>query len=290
MEDFVYSAPASLAEALSLLKKGGKAVKLLAGGTDLIIQLKDKKVNPGTLIDIKKIPELNRLELDSAKTLHIGAAVPLSDIIAFPPVRQYFGILYQGCSIIGAERIRNRATMGGNICNAAPSADSAPALMCLGARAIVAGKKGYRVIPIESFFRGPGQTSLGADELLVEIEIPDPPAHSAGYYMRLTPREEMDIAVVGAGSFLVRAARGKECREARIALGAVGPTPVRVTEAETFLKGKVLDSDTIEKASEIAAKSASPISDVRGSSEYRREIVKVLVRHTLQKSWEAINS
>jgi CO/xanthine dehydrogenase FAD-binding subunit len=288
MKNFEYFAPQSLQEALSLLHNNKQKTTILAGGTDLIGQMRAGRVQPACIIDIKKIPELNRLELTAEKTLHIGAAVPLSKIVAFPPVIQKFGILHQGCSVIGSTRIRNRATMGGNICNAAPSADSAPALLCLGAKAVIASIDGTRVIPLENIFLGPGKTELAYNELLVEIEIPAPPAHSAGYYLRHTPREEMDIAVVGVAVFLIFASRSKVCQEARIALGAVAPTPIRVPQAEALLVGIIPGEEDIEKAAEKVAGAASPISDIRSSAEYRRELLKVLTRRTIKGACETL--
>ena len=189
---------------------------------------------------------------------HRGGSILLAISSLFLRLNKKFSILHKACSFIGSERIRNRATMGGNICNAAPSADSASSLLCLGARAIVAHIGGTRVIPMESFFRGPGQTALDDDELLVEIEIPMAPARSAGCYFRHTTRAEMDIAVVGVASFLVQAPKREKCIEARIALGAVAPTPIRVPAAEAFLKTKTLNDEVIEKASLIAAGVALP--------------------------------
>jgi carbon-monoxide dehydrogenase medium subunit len=288
MKDFEYFAPRSVQEALALLDDAKSKAKVLAGGTDLIAQMRGGRVEPARIIDIKNIPELNRLELSADKTLHIGAAVPLSKIVAFAPVIQKFAILHQGCAVIGSTRIRNRATMGGNICNAAPSADSVQALLCLGAKAVLASSAGTRVIPLNSFFRGPGKTALAPNELLVEIEIPAPPAHSAGYYLRHTPREEMDIAVVGVAVFLIFAPRSKVCQEARIALGAVAPTPIRVPQAEALLAGKKPGEADIEKVAEKVAEAASPISDIRSSAEYRRELLKVLTRRTIKGACETL--
>ena len=241
---------------------------------------------PAVIVDAKKIPELNRLEWNDGKSLYIGAAVPLSKIVAFPPVMERFGILYQACSIIGSMQLRNRGTIGGNICNAAPSADSAPPLLCLGAKAIVARLGGNRIVPLDSFFQGPGQTALATNELLVGIEVPAPPTHSSGCYLRHTPRQDMDIAVVGVASFLVISKQKNQCQEARIALGAVAPTPIRVPQAESILTGRVLTEEAIEEAAERAAEAARPISDMRGSAEYRKEIVKVLTRRTLKRALE----
>ena len=287
MIDFEYYAPLSLKEALSLLDNRKGEAKVLAGGTDIIVQMKDEYARPTVIIDVKNIPELNRLEWGEDETLHIGAAVPLSKIVVFPPVKERFGILYQACSLIGSVQIRNRGTVGGNICNAAPSADTPPPLLCLGAKAILAQPGETRVVPLESFFHGPGQTALALNELLVRIEIPGPPTHSAGCYLRITPGEEMDIGVVGIASFLVLAKSKNLCQEARIALGAVAPTPIRAPQAEAILAGRILTEAAIEEAAERAAESARPISDLRGSAEYRREMVKVLTRRTLKRTWEA---
>jgi len=288
MKGFEYYAPHSLEEALSLLDNWKEKAKVLAGGTDLIVQMKNGNARPAFIVDAKNIPELNRLELDDGKSLYIGAAVPLSKIITFPPVMERFGILYQACSIIGSMQLRNRGTVGGNICNAAPSADSAPPLLCLGAQAIVARLGGNRIVPLDSFFLGPGQTTLEPNELLVGIEVPvpAPPTHSSGCYLRHTPRQDMDIAVVGVASFLVISKQKNLCQEARIALGAVAPTPIRVPQAESILAGRVLTEEAIEEAAERAAEAARPISDMRGSAGYRKEIVKVLTRRTLKRAWE----
>jgi carbon-monoxide dehydrogenase medium subunit len=290
MLNFEYYAPRSLKEALALLEKHGAAARVLAGGTDLMVQMKDGRERPAVIVDVKHIPELNRLDWPEGQPLFIGAAVPLSQVAAFSPIMERLGILHQACSLIGSVQIRNRGTVGGNICNAAPSADSPPPLLCLGAAAVVAGPKGTRKIPLESFFRGPGQTALTSGELLVGIEVPAPPASSAGCYLRLTPREEMDISVAGVASFVVFEKQKGRCREARIAIGAVAPTPIRVPQAEAVLAGQALTDDVIEATAEKAAGAARPISDVRGSAEYRREMVRALTRRTLQRVREAAGS
>jgi carbon-monoxide dehydrogenase medium subunit len=290
MKGFEYYAPHSLEDALSLLDNFREKAKVLAGGTDLVVQMKYGNACPAVIVDAKKIPELNRLEWDEGKSLYIGAAVPLSQIKTFPPVMQKFDILYQACSIIGSMQLRNRGTVGGNICNAAPSADSAPPLLCLGAKAIVARLGGNRIVPLDRFFNGPGQTALAPNEILMGIEVPAPPIYSSGCYLRHTPRQEMDIAVVGVASLLVISKQNDQCREARIALGAVAPTPIRVPQAEAILAGRSLTDETIHEAAERAAEAAHPISDTRGSAEYRKEIVKVLTRRTLNKALEALSN
>jgi carbon-monoxide dehydrogenase medium subunit len=289
MKNFEYFAPGSLPQALTLLDNIQQTAKVLAGGTDLIAQMRAGRAQPAVIIDVKNIPELNRLEWDTDRTLHIGAAVPIRTVVDFPHFQQRFSMLHQGCSLIGSTRVRNRATIGGNICNAAPSADSAPALLCLGAKALIAQQKGTRMVPIEDIFRGPGKTSLAANELLVELEIPAAPARSAGCYLRHTPREEMDIAVAGVAAFLVLAPHGKTCREAGIALSAVAPTPIRVPAADALLFGKIPNRDLIAQVAEKVAAAASPISDIRSSAEYRRELVRVLTRRALQAACETLN-
>jgi CO/xanthine dehydrogenase FAD-binding subunit len=283
MIDFEYYAPGSLKEALMLLHKSKGEAKILAGGTDLVVQMKNESVRPAVVVDIKNITELNKLEWND-KVLRIGAALPLSRIINFPPLKQFFHVLYQACASIGSVQLRNRATLGGNICNAAPSADSAPALLCLEALAIVLGTKAKRRIRFEEFFSGPGQTALAKDEILLGVEIPAPASLSLGYYLKHTPRQDMDIAIAGVCSWLSFNPISRRCQEARIALGAVAPTPIRVTAAEALLRGKEISADNIELAAQAAAQTAQPISDVRGSAEYRREMVRVLTRRSLQKA------
>jgi carbon-monoxide dehydrogenase medium subunit len=185
-------------------------------------------------------------------------------------------------------QIKNRGTIGGNICNAAPSADSAPPLLCLGAKVVLASSRAFRSIALDNFFLAPGKNALAADELLVEIEIPTPPAQSAGCYLRHTTREEMDIAVAGVASFLTSAPEKGRLKSARIALGAVAPTPLRAHGAEAVLVNKTVTPALVERAAEQAVREAGPISDLRGSAEYRRELVRVLVRRTLKKACQEI--
>ncbi len=281
---FEYRAPDSLDETLSILKANGAGARILAGGTDLILQMKQGQVRPSLVVDVKRLPELKRLEWSAPGGLHVGASVRLSKLLTFNPVLERYNILAQACSVIGSQQIRNRGTIGGNVCNAAPSADSVPALLCLGARAVLASSNGTRSIDLNDFFVAPGKTAIGDDELLVEIEVPTPPMPSAGCYMRHTTREEMDIAVVGVASFLTLSSRDETVEEARIALGAVAPTPVRAHDAEAFLTGESVTPNVIEEAARKATVEASPISDLRGSAEYRREIVRVLTRRTLRKA------
>jgi len=222
---FEYHVPGSLGEALSILESHGDRAGILAGGTDLIVQMKDGKRRPEHIVDVKRIPELNRLEWSEGEGLHIGAALCLKKLIAFAPLTQKFDILAQACSVVGSMQVRNRATLGGNLCNAAPSADTAPSLLCLGAEASVASSKGTRTIPLEGFFLGPGKTALEPGELLVEVVVPTPSVSSAGCYLRHGTRAEMDIAVVGVASFVVLSPGKKRCRTRGSPWGPLPPRP-----------------------------------------------------------------
>ncbi len=284
MRDFDYYAPRCLEEALSL-RDSRQGAKVLAGGTDLIVQMKEGRVRPQVLIDVKGVEELNRLSFLEDGALFIGAAVPLSRIISYPPLRTAFPMLFEACSLVGSMQLRNRATMGGNICNGAPSADTAPPLLALCARAIVAGPGGSRPIPMAEFFVGPGKTLLEEKEILVGVEVPPPEAPCGGSYLRHIPRQEMDIAIAGVASLLLFDPEDV-CREARIALGAVAPTPMRSGRAESALSKRPLTEETIEEAAREASEEARPISDVRGSAAYRKEIVRVLTKRTIRTAWE----
>lgn len=289
MKKFEYKAPTTLQDALDLMDRNQGEISVLAGGTDLVVQMKSGRSRPLVVMDVKKIPELNRLEWEEGEGIHIGAAVPLSKLAVFPTLVEKFGIFSQACAMIGSVQIRNRATMGGNVCNAAPSADTPPPLLCLGAKAVVANPRNTRTIPLEEFFSGPGETALRPDELLVEIVIPTPPLPSSGCYLRHTPRAEMDIAVVGVGAFLVSSRPGDSVQEARIALGAVAPTPVRAPQAEAVLKGKHPTKALIEEAAGKAVEAIKPISDLRGSVDYRTHLAKVLTRRALTRACEGLD-
>ena len=288
IKTFEYQAPRSLKGASEILDHHGEEANVLAGGTDLIVQMKQGVKRPACVVDVKKIPELNVLDWRPEDGLHVGAAVPISRLLALPVVWDKFNILAQACSGIGSMQLRNRATLGGNICNAAPSADSAPALLCLGAKAVLASSKGLRVISLEDFFLAPGGTARLNGELLVEIHIPAPESLCAGCYLKHTTRERMDIAVAGVGAFLALSTPDRELKAVRIALGAVAPRPMRASLAEGILERGVLNRQGVEAAAEQAANEAAPISDLRGSAGYRREIVRVLARRTLSKACESL--
>ena len=284
MDAFEYAAPQNLQDAVALLAEASGEARPLAGGTDLIAQMKENRRSPSLVVDVKKIPELNILSYEAG--LRIGAAVSCTHIAGFEPVRLHYPALAEACALVGSYQIQNRAALGGNFCNAAPSADAVPPALSYSATLVIAGPNGQREIPSEYFFVGPGQTVLEKGEILVEIVLPPPPPRSGAAYLRFIPREEMDIAVAGVGSFVQLSPDARTCEQARIVLAAVAPTPVRAQEAEAFLTGRDLDETALAHAGELASQAASPISDVRGSAAYRIELVKVLTRRTLGTALE----
>ena len=281
MKSFSYAAPRTLDEAIAIMDQAKGEAKPVVGGTDLLPQVKEGWHQPSVLVDMKGIPEANRLEFVPREGLHIGSAVSYTNAARYGPLGELYPSIREACLLVGSVQIRNRASIGGNICNAAPSADTAPPLLVYEAQAVIAGSHGRRQVPLEEFFLGPGQTVLAPNELLVEVVVPPPPANSGSMYLRFAPREEMDIAVAGVASLVVLDPQGRRCQRARIALAAVAPTPIRAREAEALLEGREITEDLMRQASHLSAQASRPITDVRGSAEYRRKLVKMLIRHTL---------
>jgi len=271
--------PEDLDECLRFLADRGPESKLLAGGTDLLPQMKNGVTTPKHVIDLTGVARVHVLESEAKAGLRIGSAVPARQVELDARVRNGYAAIADAAALIGSVQVRNLASVGGNLCNAAPSADMAPPLLALEAQAVIAGPKGERRVPLSDFFAGVRKTVLGPDELLVEIVTPPPGPRSGGSYIRHTPRRELDIAVVGVAS-QVTLSNGV-CAKARIALAAVAPTPIRATAAEAALEGKALTPELIDRAAELAVQSARPISDQRGSSDFRRHLVRVLTRRTL---------
>jgi carbon-monoxide dehydrogenase medium subunit len=275
---FELALPDSLESCLSALSSANGEAKAVAGGTDLLPLLKNALLKPRVVVDLCGIPELKRLEAGSGE-LRVGAAVSARTLELAPEVRSTYQALADGAALVGSVQVRTLATLGGNVCNAAPSADMAPPLQVLEAEAVIAGPKGQRRVPLADFFQGVRRTVVEPDELLVEIVVPAPAARSGGNYLRHTPRRELDIAVVGVASQVTLA--DGVCSKARISLAAVAPTPVRALEAEAALEGQEVTPELIERAAELAVQASRPISDQRGSAEYRRHLVRVLTRRTL---------
>jgi carbon-monoxide dehydrogenase medium subunit len=276
VHDFRYYAPTTLKEAIALLGDPAAPARVLAGGTDLIIQMRAGTRRPTRLVDIKRIPELEALSYHARSGLRIGAAVPCCRVSEDETVRRLYPGLAEAAALIGSDQIQSRATIAGNLCNASPAADTAPALIVLDATCTVAGSAGQRVIAVADLMASPGRNRLAADELVTEVRIPPPLDRSADCYQRLIPRNEMDIAVVGVGVAL--GFEGDVCSRARIALGAVGPTPIVAERAAAELIGSPVDDPALERAAAAAMEIATPISDLRAPATYRRRIVGVLVR------------
>ncbi|MCI0546065.1 MAG: xanthine dehydrogenase family protein subunit M [Candidatus Rokubacteria bacterium] len=278
MRRFELAMPTSVDDCLRILTEWGARAKLLAGGTDLLPQMKMGAVKPACVVDLSGVDRLGALTAD-ARGLRIGARVTASELEHHAGVRARYLALAESAAVVGSIQVRNLATLGGNLCNAAPSADMAPPLLSLEAEAVIAGKGGERRVPFASFFTGVRQTVVRPEELLVEIVVPAPAPRSGGSYIRHTPRRELDIAVVGVASQVTLT--DGVCAKARIGIAAVAPTPVRATAAEESLAGQPLTPERIERAAELAVEVARPISDQRGSADFRRHLVRVLTRRTL---------
>jgi CO/xanthine dehydrogenase FAD-binding subunit len=278
LQDFVYERPETIEAAVAAMR-GGDA-RALAGGTDLIPQLREGRRRAGRVVDLKAIAELTAISALPDGGITIGAAANAAALSRHAGVAGSYPAVAQSACLIGGVQVQNRASLGGNICNAAPSADAVPALMCVGARAVVAGASGRRELPVEELFKGPGKTSLDPGELLVVILLPPVAPRSAAKYLRFTPRREMDIAIAGAGTWLRLDADGVVA-EARIVLASVGPTPLRAPSAERKLAGERPTRLLLEEVGRLAAADARPISDTRGSADYRRSLVTVLTARAL---------
>jgi len=272
--------PESVEACVKALAQGGGETKVLAGGTDLVPQMKNGVLKPARVIDLSGIPRLRAIEAGNGRGIRIGSAVTARTLELDRAVLGNYLSLAESGALVGSVQVRNLATLGGNLCNAAPSADMAPPLLALDAEAVITGPKGERRVPIAAFFTGVRRTVLAPDELLVELAVPSPGSRSGGNYLRHTPRRELDIAVVGVASQLTLGSNGV-CTKARIALAAVAPVPLRATAAEQALEGQLVTPERIARAADLAVEAAKPISDQRGSADFRRHLVRVLTRRTL---------
>jgi CO/xanthine dehydrogenase FAD-binding subunit len=277
-----YLAPTTLDEALSLLSEYKGRARVIAGGTDLVPKLKRREIRaPEYVIDLKSIPGLDEIKFD-ASGLTLGALVTIGMVESSAKIRQKFAILAQAAQSMASPQVRNRGTIAGNICNAVPSADSAPPLLTLGARLKIVSRNGERTVNIDDFFTGPNQTVLNSQEILTEIQLSSMPPNSKGVYLKLTPRRAMDLAIVGVSVVVIP--EDGICRDIRIALGAVAPTPIRAKKAEAALKSQKLDDRLIENVARTAAGESRPIDDHRASAEYRRDMVEVLVKRAIKQA------
>ena len=285
IKDFEYFKPATLLEAISLLAQYKGRAKVLAGGTDLLIQMKQNNLTPEYLIDLKNISELDYLKYDEEEGLKIGALVTHSSILNSAMIQEKYDLLREASLAVGSVQTRNKGTVAGNICNASPSADTLPVLIALEARLKLISTLGERIIKMEDFFVSPFKNILLETELVAEIQVPNLPLHHGGSYLWLPKRTAVDETLVGVGVLIaVDDVIHKTCTRARIGLGSVAPTPIRAKMAEEFLKGKKVEEVIFRQAAEIAAHEASP----RSRAEYRREMVKVLVERALVKALDKI--
>ena len=279
MRTFEYLKPTSVKEALQLLDQYGEKAKLIAGGTDLMVQWKKKILSPDYLISLRNVPELHVIEYDA--DLKIGAGTTHRALELSPIIQEHFPVILDAVSNLGSVQVRCSATMGGNICNAAPSADSAPPLLVLDTEVHAVSSKGERSIPITEFFGGPSRTVLERGEIVTHFQIPRPLPNTGMAYWKLTRRAAMDLPILGVAVLLsFQEPDAVTCAKARIGLGVAAPTPMRAKKAEAFLEGKVIDEKVLAEAGAMAVEEASPRTSIRGSKWYRESLIPVMVRRT----------
>ena len=276
MSDTQYLAAKTIDEAVDAHAKANGSARFLAGGTDLLVQIKSGIRKPNLVIDIKKIVELNSIKEISENEFVIGASVSGANLNRNPKFAKLWPGVLEAFRLIGSEQIQGRASLGGNLCNGSPAGDSVPALIAAGCKAVIAGPGERKEIPIENFHLGPGKTILENGQMLVALKFPKRNNNSADAYLRMTPRTEMDIAVVGCGVNI--SVENGVCTNARVSLGAVAPKPLLINEASDILVGSSLDEETLEKVSKICRDSCNPIDDKRGTIDYRTKVAGVLFK------------
>jgi len=286
MKKFDYLKPNTLEEALSLLNQYGDRAKMIAGGTDAIVMNRQKKISPDVFISLRGIPGLDQIEFNGI--FKIGALVTHRTIEQSELIRKRLPILAGASSVLGSVQVRNVATIGGNLCTASPSAETAPSMLVYEAEVHLVSQNGERRLSLESFFVGPGENALDKKEILKGILLPSPPPHSVGAYLKLGRRKSVDLSIVNVAVLLTLDPKTGICERARIALGAVAPTPLRAKETEKILEGNLLDDGIIRKAGDCAKQECSPITDIRGSADYRREMVGVLVEKAIKQSMKLL--
>ncbi len=284
---FDYFEPSTLDEATSFLAREGERARVLAGGTDLLPLLKKRALRPHYLVNIKAIPGMDGIAPGDGGGLRIGALCTLRDLKASALLDGGWGMVAQAAGLLGSVQVRNLATVGGNLCHGAPSAETAPALIALSAQAAIASTNGTRKVPLEDFFTGPGTTVLGVGEILTELVLDPPPLPGGGLYLKLSPRGGMELAVVGVAAWISLDAGTGGCLDCRVVLGAVAPTPFRARRAEDTLRGETITAKLIDEVARIAMEECRPISDVRASESYRREMVGVFARRAISGALEA---
>lgn len=286
MRRFEYLEARTLRQAIRMLQQHGQQARIVAGSTDFLVRWRAGFWHPDYVVNIQHVPGLSRVTYSARNGLRLGALVTIQTLEQHPAIRRHYPALAAAAASFAGVQVRNLATVGGNICNASPSGDTLPALLVYGAECRLSGPDGNRQVPLEQLFTGPGQTVLAQDEVLTEITLPPPSRNTGSLYIKHSPRGAMDIATVGVASAVTVDGSGV-CTDARIALGAVAPTPLRARTAEDMLRGQMLGQELLQAAAEQAMSQASPIDDVRGTARYRREMVGVLTRRTLERAVEA---
>jgi len=281
---FEYLEPESIEEALTILSQHPGKSKIIAGGTDLMLQMRNKAIRPEYVVDITRIPSLDDIAFDDQRGLRLGALTTIRALETSVELQRKYPIISQAASQLGSVAIRNVATVGGNLCNALPSAETSQALVALSAQVRIIGPKGERTIPLEGFFTGVGKTLLQPREILLEILVPESPPHTSGIYIKHSPRGPIDLAIVNVTVLMTMEPDQKVCKDARIVLGAVSPTPLRARMAESVLKGKRVDGALIDRASQVASDEANPRKgSIRGSFEYKKEMVRILTGRAIRE-------
>jgi len=286
MSEVQYKVAKNVKDAVKLMLDAKGKGRILAGGTDLLVQMKSGAVAPGVIVDVKKIPEMTTIA-EKKGGFVIGAATPAAVIGEHEKLRKAWPGVVEAINLIGSTQVQGRASAGGNLCNASPAADSVPALVAAGATVVVQGPSGRREVPVETFAAGPGRTTLEPGEIVVSLVLPKRPKNSSDAYLRLIPRTEMDIAVVGVGVSL--SMKGDTCVEARVGLGAVAPTVLLVEDAAKALQGSKLDDAALDAAAAACSAACRPIDDKRGTIKYRTKIAGVLLKRAALIARDRVN-
>ena len=284
LSKFEYLAPNTVEEAFTMMAENKAEASVMAGGTDLLNKMRDRVVTPSCIIGLRNISGLNYIEFDENSGLKIGALATLDDVSNTAIVQEKYPMLSEAIELMASPAVRNLGTVAGNICNAVPSADTAPPLLVLDASVKLASPAGERIVPLAEFFTGPTQTVIKGDELLIEIQVPAPATASGSVYKKHTIRKALDLAMIGVAAAVT--VDSGVCKDIKIGLGAVAPTPLRAVKAEAILTGKILTDDLIQEAADAAAQEASPITDHRATAEYRREMVMVLTKRAVKEAFD----
>ena len=284
MKRFEYLEARTLRQAIGMLQRHGSAARIVAGSTDFLVRWRTGVWQPEFVVNIQHVPGIGRVSYSARNGLRLGALVTIQTLEQHPVIRRRYPALAAAAASFAGVQVRNLATVGGNICNASPSGDTLPALLAFGAECRLSGPEGHRWVDLDQLFTGPGQTILAQDEVLTEVRLPPPPPNTGSLFIKHSPRGAMDIATVGVASVITMEGRSGVCREARTALGAVAPTPRRAYAVEDMLRGRELGPELLQAAAQQAMSLASPIDDIRGSAQHRREMAGVLTRRTLERA------